>query len=68
MSRPSSTRWYGAGRNQFTESWKKRKAIRDEIYHERLQVIMKQKQPKHPSLIMYEYLQEVKHEDRSTEK
>lgn len=60
----SSWKWYGSGRNQNISAWKKRKAKRDKIYHERVQRMS----VKHPSLIMYEYLQEIKHEDRSTEK
>ena len=64
MTRPSSARWYGSGRNQDISVWKKRKAIRDIEYHKRVQRMSQ----KHPSLIMYEYMQKVKHEDRSTEK
>lgn len=57
-----SIRWYGSGRNH--PSWKARKAVKDKMYHARLQDMNKLK---HPSVIMYEYLQKVKHENRPTE-
>ena len=52
-----SIRWYGSGRN--TVSWKKRKAIRDKIYHAR---VTHMNENKHPSVIMYEYLKKNKPE------